>query len=230
MKPQNLAIPMWAEDDKPREKFMLKGRTALSDAELIAILIGTGTGNKTAVDLARECLQLTQGDLNAFGKLRLAQLCDVKGIGPSKAISILAALELGRRRRESEAPKRKRITSSQEAFELLQPYFLDLQHEEFYTIYLNRANEVLATDRLSVGGTSGTFVDAKILFKKGMDCAASGIILAHNHPSGQKRPSGNDEALTKKLVQFGQLIEMPVLDHLILTDNGYFSFADQQLL
>jgi DNA repair protein RadC len=230
MQTQNTTIRHWAEDDRPREKMILKGKNALSDAELIAILIGTGSGSKSAVDLGRELLALSNGNLNDFGKLRLAQLCSIKGIGESKAISILAALELGRRRKDLESSKMIRVTSSGHVYELLRGYFEDLQHEEFYVLYLNKGNQVLQIKQLSVGGLTGTYVDAKIIFKIGIDCSASALILAHNHPSGQLKPSLNDENLTKRIKQFGELIEMPILDHLIITDNGYFSFSDKKLL
>lgn len=227
---KQLAIRNWAEDDRPREKMMLKGKHTLSDAELIAILIGTGSGAKSAVDLARELLSLTNGDLFEFGKLRLSQLCSIKGIGHSKAISILAALELGRRKKGATTKKRTKIDSSKKAYQELKGYFSDLTHEEFFVLYLNRGNEVLQVKQLSVGGTTGTHVDPKIIFKNGMDLVASGIILAHNHPSGQLKPSAEDKIITRRIKQFGELIEMPVLDHLIITDNGYFSFSDQELL
>lgn len=227
---KQLAIKNWAEDDRPREKMMLKGKHTLSDAELIAILIGTGSGSKSAVDLARELLSLTDGDLYEFGKLRYSHLCNIKGIGASKAISILAALELGRRKKEYTKKKRNKIDSSLKAYQEFKGYFSDLTHEEFFVLYLNRGNQVLQVKQISIGGTAGTYVDPKIIFKYGMDLAASGIILAHNHPSGQLKPSKEDEKITKKIKQFGELIEMPVLDHLIITDNGYFSFSDQELL
>lgn len=230
MQVQNTTIPCWSEEDRPREKMILKGRNSLSDAELLAILIGTGTGSKSAVDLGRELLSLCNGNLYEFGKLRLSQLCAVKGIGHSKAISVLAALELGRRRKDLRAEKKPKITGSYKAYQELKGYFSDLMHEEFFVLYLNRANKVLQVKQLSIGGTSGTYVDPKIIFKNGMDLAASGIILAHNHPSGNLKPSEADIKLTKKIKQFGELIEMPVLDHLIITDNGYFSFSDQELL
>lgn len=230
MQVQKTTIPHWSEDDRPREKMMLKGRSSLSDAELLAILIGTGTGSKSAVDLGRELLSLSNGNLYEFGKLRLSQLCTVKGIGQSKAVAVLAALELGRRRKDLRTEKRTKITSSLKAYQELKVYFSDLMHEEFFVLYLNRGNKVLQVKQLSIGGTSGTYVDPKIIFKYGMDLAASGIILAHNHPSGNLKPSESDQKLTKKIKQFGELIEMPVLDHLIITDNGYFSFSDQELL
>jgi DNA repair protein RadC len=230
MQVQKMTIRHWSEEDRPREKMMLKGRNSLSDAELIAILIGTGSGSKSAVDLARELLLLSKGDLYEFGKLRLSQFCEVKGIGKSKAVSILAALELGRRRKEIRTKKRPKMDSSERAFKELRPYFTDLSHEEFFVMYLNRANELIRVKQLSIGGVSGTYVDPKIIFKYGIDMDASAVILAHNHPSGNRKPSESDKKITKQIKQFGELIEMPVLDHLIITDNGYFSFSDQELL
>ncbi len=230
MKANYQTIPHWAEDDKPREKMMLKGKNALSDAELIAILIGTGSATKTAVDLGRELLQLANGDLYRFGQLRLSQLCEVKGIGESKAISILAALELGRRRKETEHDKKNKITSSKTAYDEVKPYFQDLQHEEFYALYLNQANTVIQVKQMSVGGVSGTYVDAKVIYKAALDYTASAVILAHNHPSGNLKPSPQDISLTKKLTLAGEQLEIPVLDHLIVSDNGYFSFSDNGLM
>lgn len=223
-------IPHWAEDDRPREKMMLKGRSALSDAELLAIIIGTGTGSKTAVDLARELLQLVNGDLHSFGHLRMAQLCEIKGIGESKAISILAALELGRRRKEQKPQKRQQIVTSQSAYYHLKSYFSDLLHEEFFVLFLNRNHEMITIKQLSVGGTTGTFVDVKMIFKAAIDCSASSIMLAHNHPSGSLVPSQQDKSLTKQIKQTGMFLEIPVVDHLIITDNGYFSFSDSKIL
>jgi DNA repair protein RadC len=230
MKSSYQAIPQWAEDDRPREKMMLKGKNALSDAELVAILIGTGTGAKSAVDLGRELLSLTNGDLYRFGQLRHSQLCEVKGIGDSKAITIMAALELGRRRKETDKEEAVKINSSHSAYLELKPLFQDLYHEEFYALFLNRANEVLEKRQLSIGGSSGTVVDSKILFKAGIDCGASAMILAHNHPSGALKASSEDIKLTKRLAQCGEIMEMSVLDHLIITDNGYFSFADKGMI
>lgn len=224
------SIPNWAKDDRPREKMMLKGKNSLSDAELIAILIGTGAGTKSAVDLARELLALTDGDLYLFGQLRMAKLCEVKGIGEAKAIAILAAIELGRRRREKSPQKKTKIVSAEHAYKEFKPTFEDLVHEEFYVLYLNRANEVITKKQLSVGGTAGTYVDSKIIFKEGIDCSAAAMILAHNHPSGILEASDQDIKLTKRIVQCAAVMEMPVLDHLIVTDNGYLSFSEQGLI
>lgn len=227
---QKLAIRYWAEDDRPREKMMLKGKNALSDAELIAILIGTGSGSKSAVDLGRELLALSNGDLHDFGKLRLVDLQKVKGIGASKAISIMAALELGRRRKENEPIKKLQINSAKTAFDLLLPYYIDLTHEEFYVIYLNRSNHVLKITQISVGGTSGTYVEPRMIYKFAIEYQATALILSHNHPSGTLRPSVQDIELTKRIKKLGDLIEIPVLDHVIITDNGYFSFNESKLL
>jgi DNA repair protein RadC len=229
---QKMSIPMWAEDDRPVEKMLLKGKNALSDAELLAILIGTGhvSGHKSAVDLGRELLHLCNGDLYELGKLPVQQLCTVKGIGTIKAVKLLAALELGRRRKDAGMAKRMRILSSADGYHLIKGYYSDLQHEEFYIILLNQANELIGIRQISVGGLTGTYVDPKIVFKVGIEMGAAGIVLTHNHPSGLCTPSAKDEELTRRIRHFGRLIEMPVLDHLIITDNGYFSFSDNGLL
>lgn len=230
MQKNHHTIPAWSKDDRPREKFVLKGKNALSDAELLAILLGTGAGGKSAVDLGREALALTKGDLGEFGKLRLSQLCSVRGIGPGKAVTIMAALELGRRRRETEPRKSPKVQSSRDAYEVLMPYLVDLGHEESYLLLLNRNNKLIAVRQLSVGGAGGTVVDPKIIFKIAMDMEACAIIVAHNHPSGSTEPSEKDVLLTKKLTGFGDLIDMAILDHLIVSDNGYFSFSDNGML
>jgi DNA repair protein RadC len=229
---QKMSIPMWAEDDRPVEKMLLKGKNALSDAELLAILIGTGHASeqKSAVDLGRELLQLCNGDLYEFGKLRIQQLCAIKGIGTIKAVKLLAALELGRRRKDAGTAKRMKIISSADGYHLIKSFYTDLQHEEFYIILLNQASELIGIRQISVGGMSGTYVDPKIIFKISIETGASGIVLTHNHPSGLCKPSFKDEELTRRIKHFGKLIEMPVLDHLIITDNGYFSFSDNGLL
>ncbi len=227
---QKMSIPTWSVDDRPREKMISKGNSALSNAELVAILIGTGTGNKTAVDLARELLALCNEDLYELGKLRLPQLCKIKGIGPSKAISLMAAIELGRRRKDNQLVKREKVNSSFDGYALIKPYFSDLEHEEFHIILMNRNNEVIGIRQISKGGLAGTYVDPKIIFKIGIDLGAAAILLAHNHPSGNCKPSNNDKALTRRIVQFGKMIELVVMDHLIITDNGYFSFSDNGML
>jgi DNA repair protein RadC len=226
----NTHLKSWAEEDRPREKLMLKGRSVLSDAELIAIILGSGTRSQSAVDLARSVLQANQNDLAKLSRMSQKDLCRMKGIGPAKAISIIAALELGRRRKDAEKGLTETISSSVMVYEHMRYRLMDLEHEEFWIILLNRANEVLRTERVSVGGMSGTVADGKIIFRKALEFSAHGLILVHNHPSGQLRPSDNDRSLTKKMVEFGKYIDLPVLDHLIFTDNGYYSFADEGML
>ncbi len=222
-----LTIKTWAEEDRPREKLLLKGKRALSDAELIAILIGSGNATETAVDLSKRILAGVGNNLNQLGKMTVADLCKYKGIGEAKAISIVAGLELGARRQVSEAVKSDLISSSRDGYEILRPIIADLPTEEFWVLFLNRANKVIMKDQVSAGGVNGTVVDLKVIFKKALELLASGVILAHNHPSGTARPSREDDIMTKRLVEAGKLLEVPVLDHLIITDNGYFSYADE---
>lgn len=223
-------IKTWAEDDRPREKFILKGRHALSDAELIAILIATGTRDMTAVDLSKQILQAYDNQLNNLGRVQIEDLKKFKGIGQAKAITILAALELGRRRKD-EAPLRKpRITGSRSAYEALTTELSDIDHEEFWILLLSRRNEIKDKIRVSQGGISGTYVDQRLIFKSAIEKLASSIILVHNHPSGTLYPSEQDKILTKRLVESSKLLEIPIVDHIIFTDNGYFSFADEGLL
>ncbi|MFN8348877.1 MAG: DNA repair protein RadC [Spirosomataceae bacterium] len=223
-------ILSWAEEDRPREKLLLKGKAALSDAELIAILIGSGTRELSAVDLSKIILQKASNNLNELAKLTIKDLMKIKGIGEAKAISIAAALELGRRRKESEPVRRPRISSSRDAYEQIQPYLLDLPHEEFWLLLLNRANEVIRPVQISQGGVSGTVADPKIIFKVAIEHLASAVILVHNHPSGNLRPSEADKELTRRLLAAGKMLEIPILDHLIFTDKNYLSFADEGLL
>jgi len=220
-------ILSWAEEDRPREKLMLKGRAALSDAELIAILIGSGTKELSAVDLSKLILNSVGNNLNELAKLSINDLMKFKGIGDAKAISIAAALELGRRRKESEVQKRAKVTSSADAYQAIRPYLLDLSHEQFWILLLNRANEIIRPVQVSVGGVAGTVADPKIIFKSAIEYLASAIILVHNHPSGNLTPSQADKDLTRKVKEAGRLLDVPVLDHLIFGDNGYYSFADE---
>ena len=220
-------IRSWAEDDRPREKLLLKGKSVLSDAELIAILIGSGSTNETAVDLSKRILASLGNKLSELGKLSVKDLTKFKGIGEAKAITIIAALELGRRRKDSEPEKRVKITDSQTAFDIIYPYLGDLNHEEFWVIFLNRANQVIGKTNISKGGVSGTVVDPKVVFKEAVQFPASAIILAHNHPSGNLKPSNADHQLTKKLKDAGNSLDIPVLDHLIIGDRDYFSFVDE---
>lgn len=223
-------IKEWAEDDRPREKLVLKGKTSLSDAELVAILLGSGSRNQTAVELAQDVLNSVENDLSTFSKMNLHDLQKFKGVGEAKAVSILAALELGRRRKESERRKSIKVSSSQQVYEYMKAYLMDLEHEEFYVVLLNRANEILRCKQISIGGMSGTVADGKIIFKSAMEINAHALILVHNHPSGQLKPSDADRSLTKKMVEFGKYIDLPILDHLIFTDFGYFSFADSGMI
>ena len=223
-------ILSWAEEDRPREKLMLKGRSALTDAELIAILIGSGTRDLSAVDLAKIILQGSGHNLNELARLSVKDLSKFKGIGEAKAISIVAALELGRRRREQDRPQRARITGSRDAYEEIKPHLLDKPHEEFWILLLNRANEVIRPVQISSGGVSGTVADPKLIFKQALEHLASALILVHNHPSGNLQPSQADKDLTRKLKEAGRLLDIPILDHLIFTDRTFFSFADEGLL
>jgi DNA repair protein RadC len=226
----HLSIKSWAEDDRPREKMLTKGRAAMSDSELLAILIATGSIKKSALDLAKECLALAKNDLGKLSRMTVPELCKVNGIGPAKAVTLVASLELGRRRKDNVAEKKLRVVSSQIVYDHMRPYLQDLTHEEFYVILLNRANEEIRTVQISSGGLSGTVADGKMIFKAAIENSAHGLILVHNHPSGQLFPSDSDKNLTRKMVQFGSFIDLPILDHLIFADNGYFSFADQGIL
>ena len=220
-------ITNWSEDDKPREKLMLKGKSVLSDAELIAILIGSGSRNESAVDLSKKILASVDNNLNALGKVSISQLMNFKGIGEAKAISIIAALELGRRRRAEEVVELRKVTSSKVIFEIMQPIIGELPHEEFWIIYLNNSNKVISKSQLSKGGITGTLVDIRIVFKTALEMGATALILCHNHPSGTLIPSDADRQITRKLKLAGDSLEIKVLDHLIVTETSYFSFADE---
>lgn len=222
-----LRILQWAEEDRPREKMILKGRNALSDAELIAILIGSGTVTLSAVDLAKMILAEYNNDLNQLAALSIKDLQKFKGIGEAKAISIISALEIGRRRKASHAESKPKITCSEDVYELMKPNMLDLPHEEFWIILLNKANIVIKKCFVSSGGVAGTVADPKMIYKTVLEHLASGLILVHNHPSGNKKPSDADIKLTEKLKQAGTFLDVPVLDHIIFTNQGYYSFADE---
>ncbi|MGM0932130.1 MAG: RadC family protein [Bacteroidota bacterium] len=226
----NFSIKQWAEDDRPREKLLQKGKLSLSDAELIAILIGSGSPNESAVQLSKRILASGKNNLSELGKLSVQQLCNFKGVGPAKAVSIIAALELGRRRRIEEALERKKITSSASVFELMQPVIGELPHEEFWIIYLNNSNKVIEQLQLSKGGITGTLVDVRLTLKKALELSATSLILVHNHPSGTLLASEPDKQLTRKLKNAAQSLDIKVLDHVIVTENSYFSFADEGVL
>ena len=223
-------ILSWAEEDRPREKLMLKGKAALSDAELIAILIASGTRELSAVDVSKIIMQKAGNNLNELARMSLKDLMKIKGIGEAKGIAIVAALELGRRRKEADVAKRIKITSSKDAYDAIRQHLLDLQHEQFWVLLLNRANEIIKQVQISTGGVSGTVADPKIIFKAALEELASGIILVHNHPSGNIQPSQADRDLTRKVKEAGKFLDLPILDHLIFTDSAYFSFADEGIL
>lgn len=225
-----ISIKSWAEEDRPREKLLAQGRRVLSDAELIAILIGSGSPNESAVDLSKRILHHFASDLNLLGKASVNDLSKFKGIGEAKAITIIAALELGRRRKETEQKTADKIGSSKDVFLLMHRYFADLNHEEFWIVLLNRANKVLSQHLISKGGQAGTVADPKIIFQTALEHHAASVILAHNHPSGNLKPSQADVDLTKKLRHAGTLLDIAVPDHLIFTDSGYYSFADEGMV
>jgi DNA repair protein RadC len=225
----NTTIKLWAEDDRPREKMLLKGKNALSDSEIIAILLGSGSRNKSAVELAQEILNAHHNDLHQLGRSSVKELTIHKGMGEAKALTLMAALELGRRRKEADKAKKVKIESSNDVYELLNHLFQDLQHEEFYVVFLDRGNHVLRYEQISKGGISGTVADGKVIFKSALLHQASALILAHNHPSGNLVASPQDIKLTKNLKAFGEFIGIEVLDHVIFTDNGYLSLADKNI-
>lgn len=226
----SFSIKNWSEDDRPREKLLNKGKDALSDAELVAILIGSGSRNESAVDLCKRILASANNNLSSLGKLSIKQLMEFKGIGEAKAISIIAALELGRRRRGEEALQQKKIESSHSVFELMQPIIGELPHEEFWIVYVNNNNKVIHKNQLSKGGITGTLVDVRLVMKTAIEVGATGLLLAHNHPSGTLKPSEADKQITQKLKVAADSLDIKVLDHLIITEKAYFSFADENIL
>lgn len=224
------SIRFWAEEDRPREKLLHKGRHVLTDTELIAILIGTGTRNKSALDLARDLLASCDHDLKQLHKMRVSQLESTSGIGKAKAAKLSAVFELMDRVELRPERKISTIRSSKDAFELVRKDFFQLGHEEFYVCFMDRANNVLRLEMISKGGLSGTVADGKIIFKRALELQCCAIILFHNHPSGQLNPSEADRRLTKQLCDFGKLIDLQILDHLIVAEDNYFSFADEGLM
>jgi len=227
---KSVSIKNWKEDDRPREKLLSKGKHTLSDAELIAILIGSGNREESAVGLAKRILTFTSNNLNQLGKLSVNDLTQFKGIGEAKAISIITALELGRRRRLEEALERPKINSSKAVFDIMQPILGELNHEEFWVLYLNNSNKIMYKNQLSSGGITGTLVDVRMLFKKALELSSVAVILCHNHPSGSLKPSKSDIDLTKKIQQAGKSLDIKILDHLLITEKAYFSFADSKLI
>jgi DNA repair protein RadC len=230
MKENDTTIKSWAENDRPREKLLLKGKNALSDAELIAILISSGNKDETAVDLAKRILKQSGDSLAELSRLTIQDLMKYKGIGEAKAVSIAAALELGRRRRIEDAESKKQITNSKDIFDIFHPLLADSSYEEFWILLLNKANKVISKVSVSEGGLTGTVADPVKIFRKAIESNAVGIILCHNHPSGNMKPSDSDCKLTQKMKEGGKLIDINVLDHIIIGENKYFSFADEGLL
>ena len=227
---EKLTIKSWAQDDRPREKLLAKGKTSLSDAELIAILIGSGNRQESAVALSKRILQSVSGNINELAKLSVEKLIRFKGIGDAKAIAIITALEIGKRRQLEIALEKPQITSSKDVFNLMQPVIGDLEHEEFWVLFLNNSNKVLAKSQISKGGLTATIVDVRLLFKRALELASVGIIVCHNHPSGKLQPSTADKQLTQKIKEAGCTLDIKLLDHLIITEKVYFSFADDGVL
>lgn len=228
--PEHMTIKALAEDDRPREKLISKGVKALSDSELLGILIATGNKNETAIQLAQRILNAHQQSINELAKLQVNDLKKFKGIGEAKAITIVAALEMGRRRSDETINKKTNITSSFQAYKFINSKLCDLPHEEFWVIFLNRNNSVIKTECISRGGVSGTVVDIRLILKLAIECLASAIVIAHNHPSGSLKPSEADKALTKKVKEAGKLMEIELQDHLIIGEQNYYSFGDSKIL
>jgi len=225
-----LTLKEWNDEDKPREKLLSKGKFSLSTSELLAILLRTGRVSLTAVDLAKQLMQSADSSLNNMARFGVSDFKKFKGIGEAKALTLIAALELGRRRKEEDSGDRKQVAQAKHAYEVIRPHLMDLPHEEFWVLLLNRSHHLLKVCRISTGGISGTIADPKLVFKAALDAQASALILVHNHPSGNLRPSRQDIQLTKKMKQAGQFLELPILDHLIYTNDGYYSFADEGML
>jgi DNA repair protein RadC len=226
----SLKITDWAVEDRPRERLWSKGPSSLSDAELIAILIGSGTRNRSAVDLAHELLAMAGNSLNELGRLSAGEIRKIRGVGNAKAVIIAAALELGRRRKMAEATENPQIRSSVDVFNILSPLMEDLPHEEFWILFLNRANRVTGRMKISQGGVSGTVTDVRIVMKKAIETLSSGLVICHNHPSGNNSPSDSDIRITQKIKEAGALMDIQLLDHLIITGKDYYSFADNGAL
>ena len=225
-----MSIKFLAEDDRPREKFLLKGKNSLSDSELLAIIMGSGSRDETAVELARKILASVNNNWHQLSLLTIKDLTKFKGVGEVKAISIATALEIGRRRASQEIPEKAQISSSKNAYQILKLHMADLRTEEFWAIFLNQSNKVIHIAQLTQGGINQSIVDIRILFKTALDYFATGIIISHNHPSGNLKPSAEDINITKKIKEAGNLMNIQLLDHLIITQNSYLSFADEGLL
>jgi DNA repair protein RadC len=225
-----LNIKAWAEEDRPREKLMLKGKSSLSDAELLAIMIGSGNKNETAVALCQRILKDYENNLAELSKATITDLMKYKGVGEAKAITIVATLELANRRNQSQVKDKIKINSSRDTYQFFSGYMADLPHEEFWVLFLNRANKVLAREQMSSGGITGTVVDTRLLMKRALELLSTSIVLIHNHPSGNLTPSDEDKKLTKKLKEAASSLDIHLLDHLIISNKGYYSFADEHML
>jgi len=229
-KVEHLKIKDWALEDRPREKLLNKGINSLSDAELIAILIGSGNKNESAVELSKKILKNVDNNLNELGKLKIEELEKNKGIGTAKAITIIAAMELGKRRKQSDLIKKNKISSSNDAYIIFSIILADLSYEEFWILLLNRSNKIIDKIRISKGGITGTVTDIRIIMKEALDKKATSIILCHNHPSGNVKPSESDIKITKKIKEAGEIMDIKVLDHIIVVEKEYFSFADEGMI
>ena len=225
-----MSIKFLAEDDRPREKFLLKGKNSLSDAELLAIIMGSGNREDSAVELGRKILDSVQNNWHNLSLLQISDLMKFKGIGEAKAISIATALEIGRRKASQEVPEKIQISSSSDLFKVLHPFLGDLQTEEFWAVFLNQSNRIVGKSRLSAGGINQSVVDVRILFKTALENLATGVVIAHNHPSGNLKASQEDLKITKQISDGGKILNIQLLDHLIITQNSYLSFADENLL
>jgi DNA repair protein RadC len=226
----SMKITDWAVEDRPRGRLWNKGPSSLSDAELLAILIGSGTRNHSALDLARELLAMAGNSLGDLGRLSAGEIRRIKGVGEAKAVTIAAALELGRRRKMTETGENPQIRSSADVFNIMSPVMEDLPHEEFWILFLNRANRVTGRMKISQGGVSGTVTDVRIVMKKAIESLASGLVICHNHPSGNNSPSDSDIRITQKIREAGALMDIQLLDHLIIAGKDYYSFADNGAL
>ena len=223
-------IRSWSEDDRPREKMLQKGPAALSDAELIAILLQTGSAEKSALDLAREVLTSCKHNLSELGRLSAKEFQRIKGVGAAKSTILTAAIELGRRREATKALEKPVMSSSHAVAGYLRQVIRDYPHEVFGVLLLNQANKVLHFELVSQGGLTGTVADPRIIFRKALEHGATGVILCHNHPSGNTNPSQADKLITQKIKQAGEQLDIRVLDHLIIAESGYYSFADEGLI
>ena len=227
---QQKSIKNWAEDDRPREKMLSKGQRILSDSELLAIIMGSGSREESAVELAKRILNSVGNNWNNLSQLTVKDLCKFKGVGEAKAISIITALEIGKRRAAQDFPERPKISTSKDCFLLLHNLIGDAPIEEFWVLYLNQGNFVVKKEQISKGGISQTSVDVRIIMKIALEERATAIVIAHNHPSGSLKPSTADIEITQKIKEAGKILDIQLLDHLILTQKAYFSFADEGML